>query len=223
MLLSCQFLPGNTGAKTLQVSNFPLRIGNGDGKQGRGPHRRCGPDTEIQYRPLKLQNQQNSLQKGSPCDTDTIADAFIVDAVSETSISSRRSTWKVIFCSSRVWKRGGNGDCTGELVTECTSQRSPSTLSEPLSECHLRDDFWEGDEDSSFSGSESGGSLNGPDLFTELSLPDPSFTELPPPFSQKTPVLFTEKYFVASPSQKTGPNHHPLRAVGPVVPNCVAP
>ena len=27
--------------------------------------------------------------------------------------------------------------CLGELVTECTSQRSPRTLSEPLSECHF--------------------------------------------------------------------------------------
>ena len=42
--------------------------------------------------------------------------------------------------------------------------------------CHLegrwsyivRADFYEGDEDSNFQFSESGGSLNGPDLFTEL-------------------------------------------------------
>ena len=45
----------------------------------------------------------------------------------------------------------------------------------------LRDDFWEGNEDSNFQFSESSGSLNGPDLFTELpyllkSLPNPSFT-----------------------------------------------
>ena len=32
----------------------------------------------------------------------------------------------------------------------------------------LRDDFREGDEDSNFQFSESGGSLNGPDLFTEV-------------------------------------------------------
>ena len=34
-----------------------LGIGNGDGKQSRGnqpPYRWYGPDTEIQYRPLKL-------------------------------------------------------------------------------------------------------------------------------------------------------------------------
>ena len=43
--------------------------------------------------------------------------------------------------------------------------------------------------------SESGGSLNRPDLFTELplkSLPTSPFTELPPPFSLKSP-FFTEK------------------------------
>ena len=42
-----------------------------------------------------------------------------------------------------------------------------------------------------FQFSESGGSVNGPNLFTELpflynSLPNPCFTELPPPFSPKT-------------------------------------
>ena len=45
-----------------------------------------------------------------------------------------------------------------------------------------------------FQFSESGGSLNGPNLFTELpflqkSLPNHPFTELPPPFSLKTPVF----------------------------------
>ena len=55
--------------------------------------------------------------------------------------------------------------------------------------------------------SESGGLLNGPDLFTELpflwkSLPSPSFTELPPPLSLKN-LFFTEKCFVASPSPKS--------------------
>ena len=55
--------------------------------------------------------------------------------------------------------------------------------------------------------SASGGSLNSLDLFTELpfllkSVPNPSFTELPPPFSLKTP-FFSEKCFVASPSQKS--------------------
>ena len=57
-----------------------------------------------------------------------------------------------------------------------------------------------------FQFSESGGSLNGPDLFriafpVEI-LAKPPFTELPPPFSLKTP-FFTEKRFVASPSQKS--------------------
>ena len=52
--------------------------------------------------------------------------------------------------------------------------------------------------------SESGGSLNGPDLFTELlflwkSLPNPSFTELPSTFSLKNPSCFNGKCFVASP------------------------
>ena len=32
----------------------------------------------------------------------------------------------------------------------------------------FRADFWEGDEDNNFSVSESGGSVNGPNLFTEL-------------------------------------------------------
>ena len=58
-----------------------------------------------------------------------------------------------------------------------------------------------------FQFSESVGSVNGPNLFTELpflyrSLTNPSFTELPLPFSLKTPV-FIEKCFVASPSQKS--------------------
>ena len=44
-----------------------------------------------------------------------------------------------------------------------------------------------------FQFSESGGSVNGPNLFTELpflskSLPNPSFTELPPRFSLKSPL-----------------------------------
>ena len=45
-----------------------------------------------------------------------------------------------------------------------------------------------------FQFSESGGSVNGPNLFAELpflykSLPNPSFTELPHPFSLKNPFL----------------------------------
>ena len=71
----------------------------------------------------------------------------------------------------------------------------------------LRADFREGDDDSNLQFSESGGSLNGPDLFTELpflykSWPNAWFTELPPPFSLK-PLFFTEKCFVASPSQQS--------------------
>ena len=42
-------------------------------------------------------------------------------------------------------------------------------------------------------------------LSCKKSLPSPWFTELPPPFSLKTP-FFTEKCFVASPSQKSAPN-----------------
>ena len=61
----------------------------------------------------------------------------------------------------------------------------------------------------SFQFSESGGSLNGPDLFTELpflykSSPKPSFTECLPPLSLET-LYFTEKCFVTSPSQKSAP------------------
>ena len=60
-----------------------------------------------------------------------------------------------------------------------------------------------------FQFSESGGSVNGPDLFTELpflskSLPSPSFTELPPPSSLKNPFFLTEMCFIASPSKKIG-------------------
>ena len=50
---------------------------------------------------------------------------------------------------------------------------------------YIRAEFWEGDETATFQFSESGGSVNGPDLFTESpflykSLPNLSFTELPP-------------------------------------------
>ena len=58
----------------------------------------------------------------------------------------------------------------------------------------IRADFGQGMRRATFQFSESGGSVNGPNLFTELpflwkSLPDPGFTELPPPFSLKTPFF----------------------------------
>ena len=48
-----------------------------------------------------------------------------------------------------------------------------------------------------FQFSESGGSVNGPDLFTELpflqkSLPNPAFTEFPPPPFTEEPFYFTD-------------------------------
>ena len=60
-----------------------------------------------------------------------------------------------------------------------------------------------------FQFSESGSSVNGPNLFTEPVeiLTKPSFTESPPPFSLKNP-FFTEKCFVASPSPKKGSEKH---------------
>ena len=58
--------------------------------------------------------------------------------------------------------------------------------------------FGQGMRTATFQFSESGGSVNDPNLFTEL----PVDTELPPPFSLKT-LFFTEKCFVASPSQKS--------------------
>ena len=81
---------------------FPLGIRNGGGKQGRGnqpPYRQYGPDTEIQYHPRKshgLAKPSRILYKreaATECqyrprifNTDTIADAVLADAVSETSI-----------------------------------------------------------------------------------------------------------------------------------------
>ena len=58
----------------------------------------------------------------------------------------------------------------------------------------MRADFQEGMRTATFQFSESGGSVNGPNLFTELpflekSLPNPWFTELPPPFSLKNPFF----------------------------------
>ena len=71
----------------------------------------------------------------------------------------------------------------------------------------LRADFREGDEDSNFQFSESGGSLNGPDLFTELpvllkSLPNPSFTECLPHFHRQT-LFFPPKIASSHPLPKT--------------------
>ena len=45
-----------------------------------------------------------------------------------------RGLWEGLWEEPRTSERT---PCVGELVTECTSQRSPGTLSEPLSECHF--------------------------------------------------------------------------------------
>ena len=72
----------------------------------------------------------------------------------------------------------------------------------------IRADFRDGDEDSNFSifrvrrFTESPGPLHWIAFPVKKPLPNPSFTELPPPFSPKAP-FFTEKCFVASPSQKS--------------------
>ena len=58
--------------------------------------------------------------------------------------------------------------------------------------------------------SESGSSLNGPDLITELPLVEnpcqnPSFAECLPPFHREI-LVFTEMCFIAFPSQKSAPS-----------------
>ena len=87
-----------------------------------------------------------------------------------------------------------------------------------------RADFREGDEDSNFSQfSESGGSLNGPDLFTELpflveNLTKPLIHWRPRPFSLKTPFfhwkpLFHWKVLRPIPFPKIG--SYPIRSTCP--------
>ena len=75
--------------------------------------------------------------------------------------------------------------------------------------------FREGDEDSNFSVfrvqrfTESPGPLHWINcLSCRNPYQTPPFTELPPPFHWKT-LFFTEKRFVASPSQKSAQNNHP--------------
>ena len=129
---------------------FPLRIGNGVGKQGRGnhpPYRRYGRDTKIQYRHQShtdLQNPAEFSRKGKPIRNfsinptssirTSIADAVLADAISETP----------------------------NFLLEL--QVLLPLIMLPL---EVRADFWEGDEDSNFQFSKARGSLNRPDL-TEL-------------------------------------------------------
>ena len=71
----------------------------------------------------------------------------------------------------------------------------------------LRADFQEGDEDSNFSVFRVRRFTEWPEplhwiAFSVESLPNPWFTELPPPFSLKKIIFFTEKCFVASPKNR---------------------
>ena len=90
--------------------------GNRGGKQGRGnqpPHRRYGPDTEIQYRPRnprELAKPSRILSKREAdaefqyrpriVDTDMIADSVFADAISETS-KTVFSKWCFSYSSPR--------------------------------------------------------------------------------------------------------------------------
>ena len=73
-------------------------------------------------------------------------------------------------------------------------KKCPNLSQESFYRAFLELIFGKGMRTATFRLSESEGSLNRPDLFTELpflqkSLPNPSFTELPPPFSLKSPFL----------------------------------
>ena len=73
--------------------------------------------------------------------------------------------------------------------------------------------FGKGIRTATFQFSESGGSVNSPNLFTELpfmlkSLPNPWFTELPPPFSLKS-SCFSLNIASSSPSPKSAPKQKP--------------
>ena len=99
-----------------------LGVGNGGGKQGGAalnprlhstPYRRCGPDTEIKYRPQKphgLAKPSGILSKREAdtefqyrpriIDTDMFADVVFADAIAETSTSFAEVLEKG-YCSRR--------------------------------------------------------------------------------------------------------------------------